>query len=84
MNRLFCFGLGYSADGLAARLRAAGWSVAGTTRSAAKRDALAARDLQLQQQRAGLPAGFRRFVSGGRRLVAQAAQVRVAGGWIGV
>ena len=46
MNRLFCFGLGYSADGLAARLRAAGWSVAGTTRSAAKRDALAARGIE--------------------------------------
>lgn len=46
MSRLFCFGLGYSADGLAARLRAAGWSVAGTTRSAAKRDALAARGIE--------------------------------------
>ena len=53
------------------------WTLAGLP------DALAARDLQLQQQRAGLPAGFRRFVSGGRRLVAQAAQVRVAGGWMG-
>jgi len=45
MNKLFCFGLGYSADGLAARLRAAGWAVAGTTRSAEKRDALAARGI---------------------------------------
>jgi len=29
---LFCFGLGYSATVLAARLRARGWSIAGTTR----------------------------------------------------
>jgi len=32
-GRLFCFGLGYSAQGLARRLLARGWSVAGTTRS---------------------------------------------------
>ncbi|NOZ43198.1 MAG: SDR family NAD(P)-dependent oxidoreductase, partial [Alphaproteobacteria bacterium] len=33
-QRLFCFGLGYSAHGLAAHLqqRAAGWQVAGTDR----------------------------------------------------
>jgi len=31
--RLFCFGLGYSAAVLAERLRARGWSVAGTTRT---------------------------------------------------
>ncbi len=30
MNRLFCFGLGYSAQALAARLSRQGWSVAGT------------------------------------------------------
>ncbi len=30
--RLFCFGLGYSAQALARRLRARGWAVAGTTR----------------------------------------------------
>ncbi len=33
--RLFCFGLGYSAQALARRLRARGWAVAGTTRSEA-------------------------------------------------
>jgi uncharacterized protein YbjT (DUF2867 family) len=32
-GRLFCFGLGYSARALAIRLRAEGWSVAGTARS---------------------------------------------------
>ena len=34
--RLFCFGLGFSALALARRLIAAGWSVAGTTRSPEK------------------------------------------------
>ncbi len=33
MNKLFCFGLGYSARVLAARLAAAGWRIAGTSRS---------------------------------------------------
>lgn len=35
-DRLFCFGLGYSALVLARRLMARGWSVAGTTREAAQ------------------------------------------------
>jgi nucleoside-diphosphate-sugar epimerase len=33
MNRLFCFGLGFCAEALAARLKAKGWRVAGTARS---------------------------------------------------
>lgn len=40
-RRLFCFGLGYSARALIGRLQAAGWDVAGTTRSAEKAAALA-------------------------------------------
>jgi len=32
-NRLFCFGLGYSAQALAGHLSASGWRIAGTTRS---------------------------------------------------
>lgn len=40
--RLFVFGLGYSAGVLADRLRAEGWRIAGTTRTEAKRQALAA------------------------------------------
>ena len=44
-NRLFCFGLGYSALRLADRLRAAGWAVAGTCRSEDKRRALAERGI---------------------------------------
>ncbi len=39
-NRLFCFGLGYSAMALARRLIAKHWRVAGTCRSAAKADSL--------------------------------------------
>jgi len=35
-GRLFCFGLGFSARALAGQLAAAGWAVAGTTRSAEK------------------------------------------------
>ncbi len=38
---LFCFGLGYSAEALARRLMAQGWSVRGTSRSEAKCDELA-------------------------------------------
>jgi nucleoside-diphosphate-sugar epimerase len=41
-GRLFCFGLGFSAQALARRLAAAGWAVAGTTRSAEKAAALTA------------------------------------------
>ena len=41
-GRLFCFGLGYSALAFARRLRARGWSVAGTTRTQDKADRLAA------------------------------------------
>lgn len=39
-RRLFCFGLGYSAQGLAHRLMARGWRVAGTTRTPEKAEAL--------------------------------------------
>lgn len=45
-RRLFCFGLGYSATRLAERLRAEGWAVAGTCRSAEKATALSARGIQ--------------------------------------
>jgi nucleoside-diphosphate-sugar epimerase len=45
-GRLFCFGLGYSAGALARRLRAAGWAVAGTTRSAEKAAALEAEGIE--------------------------------------
>ncbi|MFP4002541.1 MAG: SDR family oxidoreductase [Alphaproteobacteria bacterium] len=45
-NRLFCFGLGYSALRLAEILRTEGWRVAGTTRDAEKAEALRARGLE--------------------------------------
>jgi len=41
-NRLFCFGLGYSASHLARQLQAEGWHVAGTCRSPAQKAALEA------------------------------------------
>jgi len=39
-KRLFCFGLGYTAEVLARRLAARGWLIAGTTRDSAKAEAL--------------------------------------------
>ena len=39
-KRLFCFGLGYTAEVLARRLVARGWSIAGTTRDPAKAEEL--------------------------------------------
>ena len=44
--RLFCFGLGYTAQTLAARKRDAGWTVVGTCRSPGKQAALAARGFE--------------------------------------
>lgn len=41
-QRLFCFGLGYTAQALAGRLRAEGWSVGGTVRTAENRVSLIA------------------------------------------
>ncbi len=43
MNRLFCFGLGFSAEALANRLKPKGWGIAGTTRTHEKVKALASR-----------------------------------------
>ena len=40
MNRLFCFGLGYSAGVLSRRLAAKGWSISGTATTAEKAEAL--------------------------------------------
>jgi nucleoside-diphosphate-sugar epimerase len=45
-GRLFCFGLGFSARALADRLAAAGWAVAGTTRSPEKAAELRAAGLE--------------------------------------
>ena len=42
MSRLFCFGLGYSAETLAARLARKGWQIAGTGRDEANVERLAA------------------------------------------
>ncbi len=53
--RLFCFGLGYSARVLAGRLRARGWRVAGTTRSAERVAALAGDGIEAFRFDRGLP-----------------------------
>jgi len=45
-NRLFCFGLGNSALALAGSLKAEGWRIAGTCRSAEKAAALTARGIE--------------------------------------
>jgi dTDP-4-dehydrorhamnose reductase len=42
VSRLFCFGLGYSAEALAARLSRKGWRIAGTARDAANIERLTA------------------------------------------
>jgi nucleoside-diphosphate-sugar epimerase len=46
MNRLFCFGLGYCAEVLAARLKAKDWRIAGTARTRERVKALAARGFE--------------------------------------
>ena len=46
LPRLFCFGFGYSAEALAGRLTAAGFSIAGTCRSEAKWEQLQAMGIE--------------------------------------
>lgn len=46
--KLFCFGFGYTAAWLALRLRAFGWTVAGTTTDPEKRDFLQAQGIEAQ------------------------------------
>lgn len=48
MPALFCFGLGFTAQALAARLQRQGWSIAGTVRGADKAAALAGRGWHVQ------------------------------------
>ena len=47
MPRLFCFGLGYTAQALARRLITEGWSIAGTTRTVDGQAQLAAESVQV-------------------------------------
>jgi nucleoside-diphosphate-sugar epimerase len=53
--RLFCFGLGYSAQALGRALLAEGWQVAGTTRSEEQRAALAEAGFQVHLFARGRP-----------------------------
>lgn len=55
MPRLFCFGLGFSALTLARRLRAEGWSIAGTTRTAEKAERLRADGIEVHAFDRGRP-----------------------------
>ncbi len=45
-NKLFCFGLGFSARLVADQLREDGWKIAGTTRSADKARLLATQGIE--------------------------------------
>jgi nucleoside-diphosphate-sugar epimerase len=49
VSRLFCFGLGYSAHALAARLANGGWKIAGTARDQANIERLRARGCEVAQ-----------------------------------
>ncbi len=49
MSRLFAFGLGFSAQTLAARLAAKGWQIAGTARDVGKIGQLASRGYEIAQ-----------------------------------
>ena len=49
VNRLFCFGLGFSAQTLAERLAAKGWQIAGTARDVGKIGHLAEHGYEIAQ-----------------------------------
>jgi nucleoside-diphosphate-sugar epimerase len=54
-RRLFCFGLGYTGQALARVLKAEGWRVAGTTRSAEKQAALLEQGIEAHRFERGQP-----------------------------
>ena len=54
-NKLFCFGLGYTAQALAGHLAPAGWQIAGTSRDAGARHAMAGPGWELFPFDDGLP-----------------------------
>jgi nucleoside-diphosphate-sugar epimerase len=54
-RRLFCFGLGYTAQALARSLREDGWRVAGTTRSVEKRAKMAEEGIEAHLFEVGRP-----------------------------
>ena len=68
--RLFCFGLGFSAAFLAAELRAAGWHVAGTTRSPEQAEALRRAGIEVHLFTRGRPvAGIAAALAGATHLL---------------
>lgn len=56
-NRLFCFGLGFSAQVFAARRRLAGWAIAGTTRTSGKATILREHGIDAHVFDVGMPLG---------------------------
>jgi nucleoside-diphosphate-sugar epimerase len=54
-NRLFCFGLGYTALALARQLRTGGWRIAGTTRAPDKQAHLAEEGFEIYRFARGRP-----------------------------
>jgi nucleoside-diphosphate-sugar epimerase len=68
--RLFCFGLGYSALALAARLRARGWRMAGTCREEDRRQALLDQGIEAWRFDRGYPlADVRAALAGATHLL---------------
>jgi len=72
-KQLFCFGLGYSARHLAERVRARGWSVAGTTRSPDKSAELADAGIE-----AVMFDGTAPLAPAGERLLAQSSHLLIS------
>lgn len=54
-NRLFCFGIGYTAQALAVGLKAEGWTLAGTTRDPSAHPRLAAQGWTVHRFESGRP-----------------------------
>ena len=56
-NKLFCFGMGYTAQALARRLASAGWLIAGTSRDANARQDMAGQGWEISPFDEDLPLG---------------------------
>lgn len=69
-NKLFCFGMGYTAQALARQLAPSEWRIAGTTRDADARQAMAARGWEILTFTEGQPlANFESALAGTTHLL---------------
>ncbi|MBE9554784.1 MAG: SDR family oxidoreductase [Proteobacteria bacterium] len=69
-SKLFCFGMGYTAQALARRLASAGWLIAGTSRDANARQAMAGQGWEIYPFDEDLPLGhFVQAVAGTTHLM---------------